>query len=377
MRQTILLVDDDALITEALSMALEQPGRTVIVCSDVESAELALDRYPVTDLVTDVQFSGLFGYEGLHLVQRIGTKAAPCRMVLMTGRGTEDLRQAAFSAGATAVLNKPFDVAELESVLAPSIPGPGDFELIRIPSIEEILGGGDLLDIAFQPIVTLGGNEPTPFAYEALARIRGGWAGGGPGELFAYAELRLRSADLNRAAAIRAIESFAAVDPEALLFINVDPHTFHDQRLVETVIAAADRGGLALERIVLEITERTALIDDGITRSVLEQLRARGVRFALDDHGSAYSHLAAISVIQPSFVKISQTFGTDMERDADKHRVVQHVVALAHAFCCAVVLEGIESSATAAAAADLGVELAQGYFFSRPRERSHWTGAAA
>lgn len=374
MRQIILLVDDDHHITDALGMALDQPGRTVVVCSDVESAELVLERFAVTDLVTDVQFSGMFGFEGLHFVQRLRAKNPAFRVVMMTGRGTEDLRHTAESYGASALLNKPFDLDELERVLGvPS--GNEPYELLHVPSIDEILDN-NLLDVAFQPIVA-SSDGFEPFAFEALLRVRGGWAAGGPAELCAYAERRSRAVELNRAAVIRAIESAAALRPSASIFVNVDPHAFNDPRLVSDVVAASERSGVTLDRLVLEITERTALIDDAITRSVLEALRTRGIRFALDDHGSAYSHLSTISNIRPSFVKISQTFGTDMENDPDKQRVVRHVVALAHDFGCAAILEGIESLSTAAAAAEMGVELVQGYYFSRPREVSYWQGAAA
>src|SRR6185436_14105166 len=67
-REHILVADDNATVTSALSVLLERPGRTTIVCSDVESAEIMLSRSPVTHVVTDVQFSGAFGYEGLHFL---------------------------------------------------------------------------------------------------------------------------------------------------------------------------------------------------------------------------------------------------------------------------------------------------------------------
>ena len=57
-REYVLIIDDDPAITEALAMLLDEDGRTTIICSDVESAEIMLARYPVTHVLTDVQFSG-------------------------------------------------------------------------------------------------------------------------------------------------------------------------------------------------------------------------------------------------------------------------------------------------------------------------------
>lgn len=376
MRQTILLVDDDCHITEALSLVLERPGRTVVVCSDVESAELAMQRFDVTDVVTDVQFSGLFGFEGLHFLDRLRAKAPTCRIVLMTGYGSDVLRGAAAGYGASALLGKPFEIEELERVIGLPAGNDEPFEHIRVPSIDEILTSG-MIGTAFQPIMPMHGATGEPYAFEALARINGGWPAGGPAELFDYAARRSRAVELNRAAIVAAIEAAGALPSNALLFINVDPPTFNDARLVTDVIRTAERVGIALDRVVLEITERTSMIGDAVSAEAFEALRARGVRFALDDHGSAYSHLPTISSIRPSFIKISGVFGTGFELDADKQRVIRHVIALAQDFGCSTVLEGIESRATADAAKSLGIELAQGYFYSVPRDVSHWAGAAA
>lgn len=375
MHQTILIIDDDPDITDALSVLLEAPGRTLVVCADVESAELATDRFAVTDVVSDVQFSGRFGFEGLHFLERIRTKLGDARIVLMTGFATDALRENASAYGVTAVLAKPFEVAELEAVLSPhDETSEAPFELIRIPAVDAIIAEGRLFTV-FQPILSAANAEP--FAFEALARVKGGWEAGGVAELFTYAAKKSRSAELNRAALVNAIESAAALPESSLIFINVDPPTFSDRRLISDVIDTAARANVALDRIVLEITERVALNDDAASAEAFATLRAHGVRFALDDHCSAYSHLATIASIRPSFIKISGVFGTGFESDQDKQRVIRHVLALAHDFGCATVLEGIETETTADAAGRLGVDLVQGYYFSKPQVVSFWREVAA
>lgn len=374
-RQTILLIDDDRHITAALTMALECTGRTVVACSDIEAAEIALRCFAFTDVVTDVQLSGLFGFEGLHFVDRIRASVPDARMVLMTGYASDALRGAAAGYGASAFLCKPFDVADLEAVLGQSDRDDSPYELVRVPSVDEILAESRI-ETAFQPIVSMTGPDGEPFAFEALARVRGGWPLAGIDTLFEYAVQRGRAADLNRAAIITAIESAAALPRHSLVFINVDPPTFSDPSLAREVVAAAARSGIALQRIVLEVTERASLGEDAVCLATFKGLREAGVRFALDDHGSAYSHLSTISMIRPSFIKISSAFGTDFELDDDKQRVIRNMQALAQDFGCSTVLEGIETQATATAAGMLGIELAQGYFFSVPRAASHWSVAA-
>jgi EAL domain-containing protein (putative c-di-GMP-specific phosphodiesterase class I) len=238
-----------------------------------------------------------------------------------------------------------------------------------------VLHGG-LLTTAFQPIVRLGGGGGPFFGYEALTRIRS-WPCGGPAELFDYAARRARLGDLNLVSLQRAVADGATLPGDAALFINIDPMAFDGGEVTAALHTAAGRAGIPLSRIVLEITERSGFGNDTTSLGAFEELRAEGVRFALDDHGSAYSHLALINVIRPAFIKISNTFGTAFEKDETRARIVRHVVSLARDFGCRTVLEGIESASTAHAAAELGIELAQGYHFGRPSAVSHWTERVA
>lgn len=373
-RQYILLVDDDAGITDALSYTLERTGRTTVVCSDVEAAEVALASFPITHLVTDAQFSGDFGFEGLHFLGRVRTQRPDCRIILITGYATEGLRTAALSHGASGVLSKPFDTSELEAELDPGhawTDRTTPYEVIRIPSMEEILLG-DSLASAFQPIVRMTGHGSDTIAFEALTRVHASWLPSGPMMLFDYAAKRNRLADLNIVTMRRALEAASQLPESASLFINIDPMTFQKASLVPTIFAAAKKNNVALHRLVLEVTERSAFLDDEVAGRAFDELRAAGVRFALDDHGSAYSHLGQINRIRPSFIKISNEFGTGFEQDETKQRIVRHTVALARDFGCETILEGIETEATAQAAAEAGVTLAQGFHYGRPSAASHW-----
>lgn len=373
-RECILLVDDDPYISEALSLTLERTGRTLILCSDVESAEIALTRFPVTHLVTDLQFSGRFCFEGLQFIERVHAHSPDCRVVLMTGFATEEVRAEALRQGASDVLAKPFDTEELEAALGPrELPG-GDYEVIRIPSMDEILAGANLA-AAFQPIVRVMPHGIAPFAYEALTRVRGNWLAGGPVMLFDYASRRSKLAELNVVTMKNAVAEAAALPEEATLFLNIDPLTFGREALVPSLTSSCALAGIAMSRIVLEVTERSGFEDDVVALRAFDELRERGVRFALDDHGSAYSHLSLIDRIRPSFVKISNAFGTGFELDSTKERIVKHTVSLARDFGCDTILEGIETAETARAAVEVGVTYAQGFHFGRPCAASHWAAA--
>lgn len=376
MSDWILIVDDDPTMISALALLLEREGRTIVTCSDVESAELTLARQPITHLVTDVQFSGPFGYEGLHFVSRVRSIRPGCRVILMTGFATDALRAEAVAHGASAVLSKPFSSRDLEAALGATAAGAGEpSRLMEVQSIDQILRNGTL-DTMFQPIVRLGEGEPT-YGFEALARIRNDWPAGGAAELFTYASRRSRVGDLNLGAAACAIREALHLPDEATLFLNVDPAALELPEFAHGFRRAAAGAGIAPERLVIEITERSGFSDEERAGEVFDELRAAGIRFALDDVGSAWSHLGLMSRIQPSFLKISSMFGTGAERDEAKRRIVRNVLSLARDFGCHTILEGIETRDTANAAVELGIELGQGYFFGYPQPAEHWADAFA
>ena len=92
----------------------------------------------------------------------------------------------------------------------------------------------------------------------------------------------------------------------------------------------------------------------------------------LDDLGVAYSHLPMIDRVGPSFLKVSQDFGTGFENDSTKRKIVQNQLSLANDFGCELILEGIEDLPTARAAQDLQIPLGQGFLFGRPLDASQY-----
>ena len=219
-----------------------------------------------------------------------------------------------------------------------------------------------VLQTALQPIVALEGERAV--AFEALTRVHGG--GMTVTELFDGAAGRGRAVELNLIAVHAALGATPRIPDDALLFVNADPAVLASSELPWLIRDGAARTSFPLSRLVVEVTERSAFTDVNAATRVLDELRESGIRFALDDFGSAHSHLTLIDVICPSFIKISHDFGMAFEQSTTRTRIVRHLTALAHDFECSTILEGVESAATADAARALGIEFAQGYHFGRP-----------
>lgn len=368
--QTILIVDDEPMVAESIAEALDDPGRRIIVCADIDAAASVLERFPVSLVLTDVRMSHPFGYEGLELVRRVSSMRGTAGVVVMTGLRDPELGDFARSHGAAMMLQKPFDLSRLEDFLARCPDGelPRELEtaphVLHFPDLDTVIASGALGPV-FQPIIDL--KNGSVAAAEALTRYRECSPLNDIGLLFEYAERRNRIVDLDLALLSRNISGGAPIAHRMPLFLNIHPATLGEpDRFIPNLVLHAERAGVPLSSLVIEITEHAALPQHAGAIESLEALRSSGVRFALDDVGSAYSHLSLIETIQPSYLKISQEFGTGFERSRTHSRIVQNIFQLGYDFGLQVILEGVETAETAAAARAMGIELAQGYHFARP-----------
>jgi len=236
--------------------------------------------------------------------------------------------------------------------------------MVRVPPLAEIVSGSALSRM-FQPIMDLRSGRVAGF--ESLARLKSDSLLDAPDLLFQYAERKDAVAQLEEACVHGTMAAACAWMSGRLLFINIHPAALRDgDHLSQVIVEQARRQDVALDHLVLELTEQQSIENERAVIPIIDALRELGVRFALDDIGIAYSHLALIDRLRPSFLKVSQHFGTDFERDATRTKLVRNLLSLANDFDAALVLEGIESEQTAAAAHAIGIQYGQGYFFCRP-----------
>jgi len=365
--EMVLLVDDDFTVREAMAAALERRGRKIITCSDLESAQLLLETYPFHAAIADVRLSGPFGFEGLDLIRFAMEKQPGTRVVLISGHASQELRHEASARGAVALLQKPFCIDDIEAAIGSGSDerGVDVSQIIEVPNLDTILVEHRLFNM-FQPIVD---REGQVFGYESLARIDAPL--GDPTMLFQYAERKGRTVDLELACIKGTFANVVHLGSDARIFVNLHPHVLAlGRRFTDSVAAFADRSNIDMERIVFEITEQAALGSDTRTTDAINALRNSGAAFAFDDVGIAYSHYVDLPRVSPAYLKVSQHFGTDFEQDPTRTKIVRNIVSLADEFGIDVILEGIESEATAEAARRLGIRYLQGFWFGRPAEAS-------
>lgn len=381
-RSVLLVVDDDPVVTEGLAAGLYSDARTIVTCQTVEAAELIVEEMHPLAVISDIQLSGRFDFDGLRLLSHIALHSPETMVVLMSGARTDGLAAEAERRGARAFLQKPFGLDEIEILLpaaigAASSNGNGsgtDQDVMRIPSIDDIIESESLF-ARYQPIVSLQG-DGRAHGYESLIRLLTPSPLMNPVALFRYAARSQKLVELDLACIDRGMRYGSVLAPQGHLFVNVHPHSFEKwDRLERTILTSQERYGLSPGGIVLEITEQVGFNANAATFAGFERLRNLGFRFALDDVGAGFSHLEYVDRIRPSYLKISQQLGSGFENDPTRVKIVRNVVSLAKELDCQVILEGVETAETAAAASDMGIELAQGYLYSQVVDASQLLAA--
>jgi EAL domain-containing protein (putative c-di-GMP-specific phosphodiesterase class I) len=108
------------------------------------------------------------------------------------------------------------------------------------------------------------------------------------------------------------------------------------------------------------------LIDPPLTKLILEQLSAMGIRLSIDDFGTGYSSLAALKRLPVNEIKVDRSFVMNMAEDEDDATIVRSTIELGRNLGLDVVAEGVETQEVWDRLKDLGCTTAQGYYLSRP-----------
>jgi EAL domain-containing protein (putative c-di-GMP-specific phosphodiesterase class I)/GGDEF domain-containing protein len=197
------------------------------------------------------------------------------------------------------------------------------------------------------------------FGYEALARgvMRSLRSPEVMFDVAAEADLVWELSRLCRSRAIEGIDT--RLRANELLFLNVDPHDFSDPAFDENEVENP-------ERVVIEITERTAIKDYPKFRERLKAFRQRGFRFAVDDAGSGYAGLGSIANLEPDFIKLDISLINAIDTNFIKQNLVETMVKFANDHGAMVIAEGVEHAEEFKTVKDLGVHLVQGFFLHRP-----------
>ena len=136
----------------------------------------------------------------------------------------------------------------------------------------------------------------------------------------------------------------------------------------DVVENALDSAGLMAAMTELEVTENVAMENIESAVDILEKLKCMGVSIAMDDFGTGYSSLSYLRRLPIDIVKIDKSFVREIPDSSEDVTIAQAIIAMAQSLNLSVVVEGVENVRQLNFFRQQGVNIVQGYLFSKPVE---------
>lgn len=230
--------------------------------------------------------------------------------------------------------------------------------------IEQALAG-NLFELHFQGIHDSSGRLSH---VEALLRMRDPETGRlvSPLHFIAPAEKTGRIYDIDRWVVQAAVATLARYPDLPGIAINVSGRTLAEVRFPSFVLETLRHHGVAPQRLLLEVTETTAISDMHDANRLLEVMRPAGCRVCLDDFGAGFSSFSYLKHLPADVIKIDGQFVRNVADSREDRLLVQAIVAVAKGLGKSTIAEFVEDERTVRTLVDLGVEAFQGYHFSKP-----------
>lgn len=151
-----------------------------------------------------------------------------------------------------------------------------------------------------------------------------------------------------------------------VMAVNLSAVQFRHPNLPELVRRILDEADLAPEYLELELTESVASDDPNGSISIMDDLKALGVRMSIDDFGTGYSSLSYLKRFPVYKLKIDQSFVRDIHVDSEDKAIVSAIISMAGSLGLQTIAEGVETLEQLSFLRAQGCDEVQGYFYSKP-----------
>lgn len=225
--------------------------------------------------------------------------------------------------------------------------------------------------MAYQPIVTTSWQD-APAYYESLVRVTDETGRIVPAKDFITAvEDTEHGRMLDCIALEKSLEELRR-EPNLRLAVNMSARSIGYKKWMRSLQRGLSADPTVAERLILEITEHSAMMVPELVVDFMSDLQRKGVAFAIDDFGTGYTALRFFKDFSFDILKIDGQFIRGVAGDADNQVLVGAMVAIARQFDMYTVAEQVENLADVECLIGLGVDALQGYYFAAPTISPPW-----
>jgi diguanylate cyclase (GGDEF)-like protein/PAS domain S-box-containing protein len=220
-----------------------------------------------------------------------------------------------------------------------------------------------------QTITSLHGDDPTPH-YELLLRMRDQDNNLVPPGAFIPAAERYNLMNAVDRWVIHAAFSHLRVTQQegdqGIYSINLSGNSLNDDALPVYIQRQIAEYGINPGQLCFEVTETAAVFNLEKASHMIKSLKKLGCRFSLDDFGSGLSSFGYLKNLPVDFLKIDGSFVKDMNNDPMNRAIVEAIHQVGHSLSIRTIAEFVETRNIANQLREIGVDFAQGYYFSKP-----------
>lgn len=225
--------------------------------------------------------------------------------------------------------------------------------------------------LAFQPVVQTAQPDQMAF-YEGLIRVMDHKGRIIPARDFiGVVEDKEMGRLLDTLALEKGLEALAA-EPGLRLSINMSARSIGYARWQQALKDGLARDKTVAERLIFEITERTAITMPDIVQAFMSEMQMHGISFALDNFGAGYTSFKCLKDFYFDIMKIDGEFIRGIHKDPDNQVLTKALLSIARHFDMFTVAENVGNYEDAEVLADMGVDCMQGYYFGVPTITPYW-----
>ncbi|WP_380054673.1 EAL domain-containing protein [Falsihalocynthiibacter sp. SS001] len=225
--------------------------------------------------------------------------------------------------------------------------------------------------LAYQPVVQASRTDRVAF-YEGLIRLLDDTGRIIPAHEFMEA---IEDKEIGRCVDCIALElglRALADEPDLRLSINMSARSIGYRRWTQTLEQGLDMDETIAERLILEITESSAMQMPELVTTFMGDLQARGISFALDNFGAGFTAFRYFKEFFFDIVKIDGQFIRGIAKDPDNQVLTKALRSIAGHFEMFTVAECVENQQDITFLQSIGIDCFQGYFFGAPSVRPPW-----
>ena len=167
--------------------------------------------------------------------------------------------------------------------------------------------------------------------------------------------------------AVRQLKAWKDAGREDLyISVNISARDFYYIDVYKSITGLVKKYDISPSSLRLELTETALASDVAEIMELLTRLKNKGFIIEIDDFGSGYSSLNLLKDICADVVKIDREFLRETENTKRSKDILEVIISLSKKMNMTVVAEGVETLQQVNMLADMGCEIFQGFYFSKP-----------